>query len=164
MLIITLILMTFNTIIFCFLKNPLSLGSSIIIQTLIIRLIIYLFYSSWFSFILIIIFLRGIMILFSYISALANNKIYFHKTNIYYYILGLRLPLIYNLTYNEKLFLKTNWNRLENNISLQIFKDLYKIYFYNTSTTTIFLILYLLIVLITVTKNVNIAKGPIKFK
>lgn len=55
--------------------NPLTIGVRIIIQALILAFITSFFLPSfWFSYILILVYLGGLLVLFIYVSSLASNE------------------------------------------------------------------------------------------
>lgn len=61
--------------IFISLSHPLSLGLMLVIQTILIAIFSGLLINSfWFSYLLILIFLGGLLILFIYVSTLASNE------------------------------------------------------------------------------------------
>lgn len=86
MLIILSFIMVFLAYIILPLKDPLKITVVILIQTLFISLFIILTsIRSWFSLTLIIVFIRGIIIVFVYVSSLAANSVLinFKKSFIY---------------------------------------------------------------------------------
>lgn len=75
-MLIIITITSFVSIMFFFIKTPLAKASTIIIQTINVALIRYVFTSiSWYIYVVVIIFIRGIMVLFSYIRAIARNII-----------------------------------------------------------------------------------------
>nr|AXS65095.1 NADH dehydrogenase subunit 6 [Cucujoidea sp. 8 KM-2017] len=65
----------FMSISFSFLTHPLSLGFNLLIQTILISLITGLMnFNYWFSYILFLVMIGGMLILFIYMTSIASNK------------------------------------------------------------------------------------------
>lgn len=61
-----------------FTHSPILLGASILLLALQIRLALRLITSSWFAFLLFLIYIGGLLVIFSYFAALSPN----HPTNV----------------------------------------------------------------------------------
>nr|YP_010852935.1 NADH dehydrogenase subunit 6 [Coladenia maeniata]WGM81088.1 NADH dehydrogenase subunit 6 [Coladenia maeniata] len=166
-------IMIFISFFMMFLKHPLSMGLMILIQTILICLISGLYlYTYWFSYILFLTFLGGLLVLFIYISSIASNELFNFSTNnklfilfsllfmlmllflIYFFIDYLNLifnSFKFNKLFNYLLFMDNN-----NNINLS------KLYNKQTYFLMIMMIIYLLITLIVVVKITNIFYGPLR--
>jgi NADH-ubiquinone oxidoreductase chain 6 len=59
-----------------FLQQPLSIGRFLLLYCFFLRIIIYSFFSSWFSFSLFLIYIGGILVLFGYILVLIPNFVF----------------------------------------------------------------------------------------
>nr|QJA16391.1 NADH dehydrogenase subunit 6 [Ips acuminatus] len=60
---------------FIFLKHPLTLGSILFLQTSLAALVsTYIFLNSWYSYILFLIMIGGMLILFIYMTSIASNE------------------------------------------------------------------------------------------
>nr|AGC94485.1 NAHD dehydrogenase subunit 6 [Scolopocryptops sp. 1 YG-2013] len=152
MLTILIMLSIFVITMFLVTSNPLSFVIIIIIQTLCTALYTLILQNSpWMSYILFLIFLGGMLILFSYISSLASNETF--------NLLNLKLMsqtfltflMLYLLTPNPKM-LKVDTNKMIN---------LTELYNQNMSITLL-LILYLMLALVIVTNLANIKMGPLR--
>lgn len=131
----------------------------IIIQTINVTIIIYAInIVSWYSFMLIIVFLRGITIIFMYIRSLATNKIFFNKKTI---ILIIPITLIFSISIQLYDNSNISMNKISNYTKPNI-NSIYSIYSNFNSNLVILFILYLLITLIVVVKITINNKGPIK--
>nr|YP_010598431.1 NADH dehydrogenase subunit 6 [Pachymantis bicingulata]UIX55388.1 NADH dehydrogenase subunit 6 [Pachymantis bicingulata] len=160
MLMISLLL----SMIFLFLNHPLSMGLILFLQTISICLISgSMSLSFWFSYVLLLIYLGGMLILFMYITSLASNKM-FSYSNYFFLILmffPLTLVMIYylnlfnfmNLTENMENWLMSNM--LSNNFLLKMYNQPINI-------ITILIATYLFLTLIVVVKIINIFKGPLR--
>jgi NADH-ubiquinone oxidoreductase chain 6 len=129
----------------------------ILIQTIIVCLIAWLFLkTSWFSFILFLVFLGGLIVLFIYITRLASNEVI--KLNLNNMLLtlfttvGLVIVIIKYL--NHQIDLKIDL--------LNQTKTFFNIYSFESLTITGLAIIYLLLTLIVVVKISNKFNAPIK--
>nr|YP_009739790.1 NADH dehydrogenase subunit 6 [Stygobromus pizzinii]QIC54402.1 NADH dehydrogenase subunit 6 [Stygobromus pizzinii] len=159
-----LIIMT--TFLFIFLWHPLTMTAVIIFQSLVIAVNLYMYtQTSWFTYILIMTFLSGMMIIFAYISSIVPNETitkmpFFIGTSI---IMTAMIMLALFLTdHMSFIFLNMplNMSVLYNLSTATIFK----IFKSNTNIMAIILISYLLIVLIMVVKITAFNKGPLRVK
>lgn len=147
-----------------------AIGLIILLQTFIICLIIGLITKTfWFSYILFLIFIGGILVLFIYVSSIASNEIFSisFKTIFISIILILRFliiiiiidkinyyPIINNNEINE--IFNINSFLKENNLNLN------KLYNFPTNLITILLINYLFVTLIAIVKITDIFFGPLR--
>nr|UZF97559.1 NADH dehydrogenase subunit 6 [Amplypterus panopus] len=154
-----------------FLNHPLSMGLMILIQTLMTCLLSGMFIKTyWFSYILFLTFLGGLLVLFIYVSSIASNEM-FHMTNNFkkiFLIFSLMLIII-QILFSKNL----NWMNLNNNsemsnfINFMFFNNenkinLNKLYNNYSSMLTMLLIIYLFITLIAIVKITNIFYGPLR--
>nr|BCD58808.1 NADH dehydrogenase subunit 6 [Lethe sicelis] len=154
-----------------FINHPICMGLLILLQTLFICLLLGMLINSyWFSYILFLVFLGGLLVLFIYVSSIASNELmnftFLNKFVIFIPLLILFLTILLknnlnwlNLSFNEdmnnfvNMFLFT-YN--ENNINL------FKLYNEQTYLLMIIMIIYLFITLIAVVKITNIFFGPLR--
>nr|WHL46549.1 NADH dehydrogenase subunit 6 [Chionarctia nivea] len=170
-LLLSLIIIFISTFML-FLNNPLSMGLMILSQTLTICLISgMLIKTYWFSYILFLIFLGGLLVLFIYVSSIASNELFkpsfnFKMMFILFIFLLIMLQFFYfnnlfwlNLSFNsdmDNLFLFDSFINNENKINLT------KLYNNQTFMIMMMLIIYLFITLIAVVKITNIFYGPLR--
>nr|QYK91729.1 NADH dehydrogenase subunit 6 [Lymantria sinica] len=162
-----------------FLNNPLSMGLMILIQTILICLITGMMIKTyWFSYILFLILLGGLLVMFIYVSSIASNELFLTSFNMkfYFYIMMLSLMLMLLMMYvmknnliNTNFSFNSDMDKLINLKNLFINKNLNKINlnkFYNNQTfmMTIMLMIYMFITLIAVVKITNIFYGPLRSK
>nr|YP_010728421.1 NADH dehydrogenase subunit 6 [Stictochironomus akizukii]WEF49649.1 NADH dehydrogenase subunit 6 [Stictochironomus akizukii] len=172
LLMTTLILFSFT---FSCMTHPLSMGLTLMIQTLLIVILSGLLSKTfWFSYSLFLIFLGGMLILFMYMTSIASNEefkfkinmkmtilmiMYFTMTIMFLYLLNDKLLFfnkISNLETSEIFFYKTLI--IENNLMLN------KMYNFPMNMITIMLVNYLFLTLIAVVKITNIFEGPLRTK
>ncbi|XP_069951715.1 NADH-ubiquinone oxidoreductase chain 6-like [Cherax quadricarinatus] len=154
-------------ILFSTLTHPLSIGLALLTHTIIICVLSGLFRPSfWFSYILFLIFLGGILILFIYVSSLASNeafKIHF-KSSL---LIALSLPLSFTLIFLDLLLLPSKFFRsrlfliLENKTNLTTLSTS-SIYSLTSFPLTTLVILYLLLTLIVIVNIINISSRPLR--
>lgn len=139
------------------------------IQTFLLSISIGLINKTfWFSYVLFIIFIGGILIIFIYITTLSSNEkflisIKFINLFILIIIIIIIYFLIFDLNYinfilNYEINLFKNLNIFLNEDSL----NLNKLYSYPTNFSTIFIIIYLFLTLIVIVKITNLFYGPLR--
>nr|YP_010952499.1 NADH dehydrogenase subunit 6 [Macroglossum pyrrhostictum]WMQ52753.1 NADH dehydrogenase subunit 6 [Macroglossum pyrrhostictum] len=153
-----------------FLIHPLSMGLLILTQTLLICLLSgMLIKTYWFSYILFLTFLGGLLVLFIYVSSIASNEMFSLTNNMKIMIFIIFFFIIIQIT----LFKNLNWMNLINNSEMNNFLNfifinnenkinLNKLYNNNSSMLMMLLIIYLFITLIAVVKITNIFYGPLR--
>nr|UBA16543.1 NADH dehydrogenase subunit 6 [Celaenorrhinus victor] len=166
-------MMIFLTFFMLFLKHPLSMGLMILIQTFLICLLTGMIsHTYWFSYILFLTFLGGLLVLFIYVASIASNEMfYFSIKNKFMFMLMLISIFFFSIFFKNNL----NWMNLfinsfeMNNLFnfLLFFNNencinLSKLYNSQTYLLMIMMIIYLLITLIAVVKITNIFYGPLR--
>nr|YP_009515500.1 NADH dehydrogenase subunit 6 [Parhyale hawaiensis]AAT69316.1 NADH dehydrogenase subunit 6 [Parhyale hawaiensis]AYB71611.1 NADH dehydrogenase subunit 6 [Parhyale hawaiensis] len=142
---------------FLYSHTPLAMGVLIVFQSVIIALMLYIFMpSSWFSFLLIMVFLSGMMIIFMYVSSLAANEL--TSFSLLFFVLPFFIILIIYLN-NNNYINQTTMNCLSMNLMELAPLNIYKVYSSEIYPMTLVLIIYLLVALIVVVKNSNFFKS-----
>nr|YP_009528518.1 NADH dehydrogenase subunit 6 [Athyma kanwa]AYN60623.1 NADH dehydrogenase subunit 6 [Athyma kanwa] len=154
-----------------FINHPLAMGLLILIQTLLICLISGMLINTyWFSYILFLVFLGGLLVLFIYVSSVASNELFkIHLINkfLFIYIFFIMIFSIYfknNLTWmnfsiNDEMINLFNSNLFFNN---EYNFSLSKLYNKQNYFMMLMLIIYLFITLIAIVKITNIFFGPLR--
>nr|AJD80533.1 NADH dehydrogenase subunit 6 [Cherax sp. YPL-2015] len=154
-------------ILFSTLTHPLSMGLTLLAQTILICMLSGLFSPSfWFSYILFLIFLGGMLILFIYVSSLASNEAFkIHLKSSLLLILSLFLTpimiLLDPLTLPSKFFNSSLFLILNNKTNLTTLSTS-SIYSLPSFPLTILVILYLLLTLIVIVSIINISSSPLR--
>lgn len=147
-------------LVFIYIQTPLRIGVLIIVLSFFVATIIFFIGpTSWFSYLLFIVFLRGIIIIFIYVSSLASNEILFY--NIYF------LPLFFVTPLLLFMYLKINFDTHTEIINSIIEPNSifsYKIYTPYLRLLTRIIMIYLLIALLVVVKNSLFREGPLRKK
>nr|YP_009349906.1 NADH dehydrogenase subunit 6 [Pseudorhynchus acuminatus]AQM40080.1 NADH dehydrogenase subunit 6 [Pseudorhynchus acuminatus] len=165
-----IMLNVFNSLMFTQINHPLAMTLIIIIQTLLVALSTGLSTSSfWFSYILFLVFLGGMLVLFIYISSLASNELFSIPIK-YLLIMGMLISFFFILslsidyTYQPNLSsdMMTSSNFLISPSSNNSNNLLMKLYNNPTNYITLMLVSYLLLTLIVIVKITNIFFGPLR--
>jgi len=161
-----------NSFLFLVSKHPLTIGLILIFQTLLIRLTSRInSINFWFSYILFLIFIGGLLILFIYVISLASNEIFNFSLKVFLNILIFLFILIFLSFFIDFYFSNFFNNSIEilklykfNLLDLEIRELINKIYNFPRRIITILLIVYLFLCLIAICKIINIFEGPLRPK
>nr|YP_009745459.1 NADH dehydrogenase subunit 6 [Epophthalmia elegans]QIH29905.1 NADH dehydrogenase subunit 6 [Epophthalmia elegans] len=165
--IIILMLLTLNTMTFSIMNHPMNMGMILLMQTLISCLFIGLtLQSTWFSYILFLVFLGGMLVLFIYMTSVASNEM-FKKQNMMMFTMIMIIsfimlifmimdPSITISTMNQETYNQHFYNHDQNMESLSL------IYSYPFSIITMLMVMYLFLTLIIVVYITKFNKGPLR--
>nr|ARO34903.1 NADH dehydrogenase subunit 6 [Corynis lateralis] len=158
-----------NTIVFFFMKTPMTMGLSLLLQTFLIAAITGMnSMSFWFSYILFLIMIGGMLILFTYMSSLTSNQKFKFNKNL---ILIITLLMILLTTFNNFILLKNEipLNLIDKNMMFNIkliFKHLMillnKLFNWPENKILLLMINYLLLTLFISVKIINVNSGAIR--
>nr|UDF83701.1 NADH dehydrogenase subunit 6 [Vermileo comstocki] len=159
-----------SSFIFLQMNHPLAMGLMLLFQTLLICLITGLFTKTfWFSYILFMIFLGGMLVLFIYVTSLASNEMFSMSMKILFMIFFISLISLLLILFLDKLIITSFMenNEMINLSNLKSFHpennlNLNKLYNFPTNTVTLLMINYLLLTLIAVVKITNFNLGPLR--
>lgn len=161
-----------NRLLFLISKHPLGIGLILIFQTILISLLSRIrAINFWFSYILFLIFVGGLLILFIYVISLASNEIFNFSLKIFINKISLFFIFIF-LLYFIDFYLLNFFNKnlesfkLEDSkiLTLESRELINKIYNFPRNIITIILIIYLFLCLIAICKIINIFEGPLRPK
>nr|YP_009466100.1 NADH dehydrogenase subunit 6 [Pentatomidae sp. GM-2014]AIW65014.1 NADH dehydrogenase subunit 6 [Pentatomidae sp. GM-2014] len=145
-----------NSFIMLWMKHPLSLGLTLILQTLMIATITgYMMKSFFFSYIIIIIMLSGTLVLFIYMASVASNEKF--NSPVKLMISSLILFLI-------MLCLMINYNNMYimNQIYTNEIMSLIKMFSMSITHLTLMVMFYLLMTMIVVSNIAKVSEGPLR--
>lgn len=132
-------------------SRPLAIGVSILSIAILVALIFALTASSWFAFLIFLIYVGGILVIFSYFVALTPNQPTISSLN---YIIGASALLISMAV--------TKWLAPYSIlIQLKIY-NIGRIYTVNNSTILVALALILLLIMVVTVKITCRSKGPLR--
>lgn len=156
--------------IFTSIKHPLAIGIILLLQTFLICLLCgFVTKTFWFSYVLFLIFLGGILVLFIYVTSLASNEIFNFSIKILIFSLFsliistiILLFIDKNIIINYLINLENERLRFEKRYFIENSLILNKLYNFPINFITIMLIIYLFLTLIAVVKITNIFEGPLR--
>nr|ARH55195.1 NADH dehydrogenase subunit 6 [Setarhynchus sp. AH-2016] len=158
---------TFSLMFMCF-NHPLSMGCILLIQTILVSLSSgYFYYNFWYSYILFLIMIGGMLVMFIYMTSIASNeKFKIPKLKLStMIILGFPIILTFFLlkdnfysNMNNMMNIMLPQSMIINNLSLN------KFFCYPNMFFMISLMLYLLITLIAIVKLTNKNLGTLRQK
>nr|YP_009351323.1 NADH dehydrogenase subunit 6 [Pericapritermes dolichocephalus]AQP29246.1 NADH dehydrogenase subunit 6 [Pericapritermes dolichocephalus] len=151
---------TVTSLMFTQMKHPLAMGLMLLLQTTMICVISGTMYSSfWFSYILFMIMIGGMLVLFMYMTSLASNEM-FSPSNKMLMTAALILPamamIMPTVTNNKEM---SNHNMMMEN---EITSTTTVMYNQMMGTMTTLLVLYMLLTLIVVVNIINVSSGPLR--
>nr|YP_009695229.1 NADH dehydrogenase subunit 6 [Triops granarius]AXU40955.1 NADH dehydrogenase subunit 6 [Triops granarius] len=159
---IILSLLICNSLLFIFMSHPLSMGLSLMMQSLLICLLSgSFFFNYWFSYTLFLIFLGGLLVLFNYISSLASNEMFQFNPKLMLFV-----TLMFSLIFiTIKLFNKISWNELmvSNWKMILMYENFFINIFSNMNfQLMLFMVAYLLLCLLVVVNITKFDKSPLR--
>nr|YP_010177577.1 NADH dehydrogenase subunit 6 [Aporia largeteaui]QST15302.1 NADH dehydrogenase subunit 6 [Aporia largeteaui] len=164
--------MIFLSLIMFFINHPLMMGLLILSQTMMLSLLMGMYINTyWFSYILFLIFLGGLLVLFIYVSSIASNEMikFLTKFKLNLILLTMMMMMIFFtiIKYKNIIFIDYYNNEMNNfNQYFLFFNEskinLSKLYDKQTFMLITMIIIYLFITLIAVIKITNIFFGPLR--
>nr|YP_002274312.1 NADH dehydrogenase subunit 6 [Parafronurus youi]ABY53359.1 NADH dehydrogenase subunit 6 [Parafronurus youi] len=155
---------------FMSMNHPLAMGLILLVQTLLIALMTGLLSPSfWFSYILFLVFLGGMLVLFIYVTSLASNEMFSISSQVMIGVLLFILMLIIFTFMNDpNLWLPPTisdqllTHNLYSYMNLETL--LLKLYAAPSFYLTLLLVIYLFLTLIAVVTVTQIYEGPLRSK
>nr|BDQ43529.1 NADH dehydrogenase subunit 6 [Amynthas tappensis]BDQ43828.1 NADH dehydrogenase subunit 6 [Amynthas tappensis] len=146
-----LILMTTSTMMLYLSTTPIMLGINILIMALLLSVTLASSMSSWYAFLVFLIYVGGMLVMFAYFLALAPNQQMPSKSNMIYMLMTLVILTIVAIVTETEIF-----------ISQEMHQD--NTYLYSTSTAPILILLALILLLtmVIVVKLTNRSSGPLR--
>nr|AVN68203.1 NADH dehydrogenase subunit 6 [Melanozosteria sp. Cairns, Australia] len=162
-----IMLMTTTSIFFTQMNHPLAMGLVLLMQTVLMCLMSgILSQSFWFSYILFLIFLGGMLVLFIYVTSLASNEMFYLSMKMIMMIMIIMVLILTTLYINNINIQINNTEMMMYDYILptenELINSLLKLYNKPTNMITIMLASYLFLTLIAVVKITNISKGPLR--
>nr|QNS22935.1 NADH dehydrogenase subunit 6 [Semibalanus balanoides] len=154
-----LIMMFMVNLTFLFMFHPLAMIFVLILQTVLISLFMYsVTQFPWFSYTLILVFLGGMLILFTYMSNIASNEMF--KPNLKMLLPLMVAPLItlFVSLPNQNLTSETKTMSSEQFSNLTIFKP----FSMSVMPVTLLMASYIILTLLTVVKISKMSQGPLR--
>nr|ALO76761.1 NADH deshydrogenase subunit 6 [Acmaeodera sp. RUGACM01] len=155
-----------SSVTFVMLSHPLSLGMMLLIQSTIIAMISSQnHFNSWFSYILFLIMVGGMLVLFIYMTSVASNEKFKYSNKNMMLTAFFMIPVMTTMIFPEKLqnFLWSKQDTIMMNETMWKM-SFTKFFMFPASMIMIMLMIYLLVALITIVKITNISHGPLRQK
>nr|YP_009441965.1 NADH dehydrogenase subunit 6 [Hylastes attenuatus]AOY40186.1 NADH dehydrogenase subunit 6 [Hylastes attenuatus] len=159
------------TFLFLFMNHPLTLGFILLSQTIMMSVYSGLLnYNFWFSYILFLVMISGLMIMFIYMTSVASNeKFKMPKTSMLYTSMTIFILLMLMSLFIDKFYsiLSTSMMILSNQTIVFMtpsFNPLTKFLNLPHSSMLLFLMNYLLLTLIVIVKITDLNKGALRQK
>nr|BDQ43880.1 NADH dehydrogenase subunit 6 [Metaphire agrestis]BDQ44348.1 NADH dehydrogenase subunit 6 [Metaphire agrestis] len=146
-----LILMTTSTMMLYLSTTPIMLGINILIMALLLSATLASSMSSWYAFLVFLIYVGGMLVMFAYFLALAPNQQMPTKSNIIYMVMTLIILTSVAIITNTKIFIPQEMNQ-----------DSAYLYSVSTAPILILLALILLLTMVIVVKLTNRSGGPLR--
>nr|QTT60877.1 NADH dehydrogenase subunit 6 [Potthastia sp. XL1561] len=162
-----------SSTIFMQMKHPMAMGLTLLIQTFVICIITGNYSKTfWFSYILFLIFLGGMLVLFIYVTSLASNEMFSFSMKMFIismtmlFFCSIFIMLLDSNLLTNYFFLNNEMLNISNMKSFIIENSilLNKLYNFPTNLMTILLINYLFLTLIAAVKITNMFEGPLRPK
>nr|QAT19793.1 NADH dehydrogenase subunit 6 [Curculio sp. SZ-2019] len=153
--------------IFMFLNHPLSLGGMLLIQTILMTMMSsFMFFNFWFSYILFLVMVGGMLVMFIYMTSIASNEKFTFKKNMMLYTMISMIIIFMALLFMDEFYsmiISLKFNSM-NQSFLTMNMNLSKFFNYPNMKILMFLMIYLLITLIAVVKIIGKNFGSLRQK
>nr|BDQ43750.1 NADH dehydrogenase subunit 6 [Duplodicodrilus acinctus] len=146
-----LILMTTSTMMLYLSTTPIMLGINILTMALLLSATLATSMSSWYAFLVFLIYVGGMLVMFAYFLALTPNQQMPTTSNILYTLMTMATLTIMLMATETKIF-----------IPQVTYQDTAYLYSTNTAPILILLALILLLTMVIVVKLTNRSKGPLR--
>nr|ALO77574.1 NADH deshydrogenase subunit 6 [Lamiinae sp. GENSP02] len=167
MIIFMMLIISFS-IMFILLKHPLSLGFNLMIQTILISMFSGMMsFNYWYSYIIFLVMIGGMLILFIYMTSIASNEKFKFSSKILLFFMLSFMLFWFILMFSDYFYFQINsFNNdlINQNLNLNFKFSLNKFFLYPLSNNFYLMIIYLLITLIMVVKMTSINQGPLRQK
>nr|AND96273.1 NADH deshydrogenase subunit 6 [Onthophagus cf. taurinus] len=140
-------------------KHPLTMGLILLTQTINLSMFMgYLNMNYWYSYILFLIMIGGMLVLFIYMTSVASNEKFLPSIKLFLFIMFMLFIYMIMILLIDPFYFTINNNYLESNNNLSLNK-----YFNFPNLIIMFmLIMYLLISLLVIVKITSFKKGSLR--
>nr|YP_010254487.1 NADH dehydrogenase subunit 6 [Ischnura senegalensis]QTZ98207.1 NADH dehydrogenase subunit 6 [Ischnura senegalensis] len=156
-----------NSTIFMLMKHPMSMGITLLVQTVFICLVTNnMSQNAWFSYILFLVFLGGMLVLFIYMTSVASNEMFMkNKMSSFIALLMLNMlffmmfmlidPMLLSNNSEENMMIYDSGKYNSTSLMMSLFN-------YPNNMLTLFMVIYLFLTLIVVVKITESHHGPLR--
>nr|UPL65802.1 NADH dehydrogenase subunit 6 [Megalotomus sp.] len=152
-------IMTLLSFILLWLNHPISMGINIISLTIITAMITGLYMSTfWYSYIIMISMLSGMLVLFIYMASVASNEKFKTPMKLIVFLIMISVYSIYMYMNYEDFYTENNLKEFSMNLEMSLN------FLFNTKHKflTMLMVLYLFFTMATISFIVNITEGPLR--
>uniref|UniRef100_A0AAU7YRK2 NADH-ubiquinone oxidoreductase chain 6 n=1 Tax=Rhopalus latus TaxID=238591 RepID=A0AAU7YRK2_9HEMI len=161
-MIMLFILMMTMAFIFMWLKHPISMGITIIMQTLTICMITGLILGTfWFSYLIMITMLSGMLVLFIYMASVASNEKFF--TSMKLIMFSMLMIMMSTIMEINETYLNNEFLKMQTSIPMELI-SLTTMFNMKMKFITMSMVMFLFFTMFTVSLIVNISEGPLRVK
>nr|QHD20117.1 NADH dehydrogenase subunit 6 [Ochlerotatus taeniorhynchus] len=165
-----IMLMSFITsFIFMQMKHPLAMGLMLLIQTFLTSLLTGMFVKTfWFSYVLFLIFMGGMLVLFIYVTSLSSNEMFSMSFKLSFLAIMMMMTFLLISFFMDKSIIENFINNNEmnlffsNSLMPENMIELNKMYNFPTNLITLLLINYLFLTLLVTVKITKKNYGPLR--
>nr|AMN09039.1 NADH dehydrogenase subunit 6 [Pedicia sp. ZK-2016] len=160
------------SLMFMQMKHPLAMGIILLIQTFLICLMTGSFAKTfWFSYVLFLVFLGGMLVLFIYVTSLASNEMFMFSMKLFMTMMTIIIMMWIIIMMMDSSIITSMMmnNEMMSNMNMELYItensiNLNKLYNFPTNMITLLLINYLFLTLIIIVKITNNFQGPLRPK
>nr|QNP10107.1 NADH dehydrogenase subunit 6 [Tympanogaster modulatrix] len=152
------------SIMFLFMMHPLSMGMMLFFQTIIISMLTgFLNNNFWFSYILFLIMIGGMLVLFIYMTSIASNEKFKFNNKLMIFIMIMIIIIMVSYLMLDNFMVNIN-NKSMLIMSKMNYLVMSKFLNIPSNMIMMIMIVYLFITLIAVVKITNFKMGPLRQK
>nr|WJK72303.1 NADH dehydrogenase subunit 6 [Crocothemis servilia servilia] len=160
--IMSVIFMIMNSLLFSSMSHPMNMGIILLLQTMMMSIMMGLMsYTSWFSYILFLVFLGGMLVLFIYMTSIASNEM-FKKSFYFMTAIGMMMIIAMLMLLLLDPFMIVNPTMMEYESPNHIKMLMSPLYNSPSSNITMFMVMYLFLTLIVVVSITKFNMGPLR--
>nr|YP_010024745.1 NADH dehydrogenase subunit 6 [Pseudothemis zonata]QOQ35030.1 NADH dehydrogenase subunit 6 [Pseudothemis zonata] len=157
------ILMIMNSLLFSSMKHPMNMGLMLLLQTLMMAILTGMMsYTSWFSYILFLVFLGGMLVLFIYMTSIASNEFFNKSTYSILFIIIVSTMLLLMMMLMDPLMISMPSMQEYMNQATDSKMTMTTLYNNPSSIITVFMVMYLFLTLIIIVSITKFNKGPLR--
>nr|YP_010936674.1 NADH dehydrogenase subunit 6 [Callistethus plagiicollis]WKW91643.1 NADH dehydrogenase subunit 6 [Callistethus plagiicollis] len=164
MILILMLLSFISSMTFMFLTHPLSMGMMLLMQTIVMALTMGFFnINFWYSYILFLIMIGGMLVLFIYMTSVASNEKFQFSVKLTIMVTLLTATMFFIIMMMDPYFSDINSVYTETVHNYKTYNMSFSKYMSYPNIVIMYtMIIYLLITLIAVVKITQIESGPLR--
>nr|YP_010373220.1 NADH dehydrogenase subunit 6 [Dicerca corrugata]UPI13494.1 NADH dehydrogenase subunit 6 [Dicerca corrugata] len=147
-------------------KHPLSMGLLLLLQSTLIASVTGFFnYNFWYSYILFLIMVGGMLVLFIYMTSIASNEKFENSNTLVIMVMLMTILTLTVYIWMDKLYIHQNFNSLDIQSTYKIWNlSLSKFINFPSNVVLYMIITYLFVTLIAIVKITDLSYGALRQK